>query len=151
MKNLVFILIVTFSLYSLNENNKSNLGLEINLSKTEEVKKVDTIEIYNVTATMYNATVGQCDSDPLTTAGMYKINPKKATEQKYIAMSRDMLTRWGGEFNYGDKVIIKGAGHKDGVYTVTDTMNKRYKQRIDILETKGTPLYKYENVKIYKV
>jgi len=118
----------------------------------KELGKIDTTKLsYNVTATMYNATKGQCDSDPLTTAGMYKINPKKATEQKYIAMSRDMISRWGGDFNYGDKVVIKGAGDKDGVYTVADTMNKRYKHRIDILETKGTPLYKYENVKIYKV
>ena len=74
---------------------------------------------------MYNAEVKQCDKDPLTTAGMYKINPHKASEHNWIAVSRDLLKRWGGQFDYGDKVCIKGAGHKDGVYTIVDTMNKR--------------------------
>lgn len=108
-------------------------------------------EPYKVTATMYNAVPGQCDSDPLTTAGMYKINPDSASEHRWIAMSRDMLERWGGEFQYGDYVMIEGADHKNGIYKVTDTMNKRYKNRIDILETKGTPMYKFDNVTLTKV
>ena len=82
---------------------------------------------------------------------MFKINPRKASEHKWIAMSRDLLKRWKGEFNYGDVVKIKGAGKKDGIYTVVDTMNKRYKNRIDILETKGTPGYKFDKVKVIKL
>jgi 3D (Asp-Asp-Asp) domain-containing protein len=95
--------------------------------------------------------VAQCDADPLTTAGMYTINPTNASEHKWVAMSRDMLNRWGGEFNYGDKILIEGTGEKGGIYTVTDTMNKRYTNRIDILETEGTTPYKYESVRCYKV
>lgn len=115
-------------------------------------KSIDTLnQNYKVTVTMYNAVEGQCDADPLITAGMYKINPNKASEHKWVAMSRDMLKRWNGNFQYGDMIEIEGAGLKDGIYTVVDTMNKRYKNRIDILETKGTPLYKYENVIIKKV
>lgn len=105
----------------------------------------------DVTATMYYAVKGQCDKDPLTTAGMYKIIPHKASEQKYVALSRDLLKRWGGQLNYGDRVMLLNAGHKSGIYIVADTMNKRFKKKIDILETKGTPLYKFENVKIIKV
>jgi len=30
-------------------------------------------------------------------------------------------------------------------------MNKRYVNRVDILETQGVPLYKYKNVKIIRV
>jgi len=113
---------------------------------------IDTLnQQYKVTVTMYNAVEGQCDADPLVTAGMYKINPNKASEHKWVALSRDMLKRWDGEFDYGDKISIKGAGHKDGIYTVTDTMNKRYKNRIDILETVGTPLYKFKDVTIKKI
>lgn len=131
----------------------------VSLNDTVSVDTLDLVEqvelnedsAYTVTATMYNATVGQCDADPLTTAGMYTIDPEHASEQKMIAMSRDMLERWGGDFDYGDKVIIKGAGDKDGEYLVADTMNKRYTNRIDILETTGTPIYKFEDVKIYKV
>jgi 3D (Asp-Asp-Asp) domain-containing protein len=116
-------------------------------STDTEVKQVNT---YEVTATMYYPVSSQCDSDPLLTAGMYKIIPGKASEQKWIAMSRDMIARWGGEFHYGDIVQISGAGHKDGVYKVVDTMNKRFKNRIDFLEDKGTKHYKFENVKIWK-
>jgi 3D (Asp-Asp-Asp) domain-containing protein len=116
-------------------------------------KSIDNVidNAIDVTATMYYAVKGQCDKDPLTTAGMFKIIPHKASEQKLIALSRDLLKRWGGSLNYGDKVMLLNAGHKSGVYVVADTMNKRFKRKIDILETKGTPLYKFENVKIIKV
>jgi 3D (Asp-Asp-Asp) domain-containing protein len=116
-------------------------------------KSIDNVidNAIDVTATMYYAVKGQCDKDPLTTAGMFKIIPHKASEQKLIALSRDLLTRFGGSFQYGDKVMLLNAGHKSGVYVVADTMNKRFKRKIDILETKGTPLYKFENVKIIKV
>jgi 3D (Asp-Asp-Asp) domain-containing protein len=100
---------------------------------------------------MYNAVEGQCDSDPLVTAGMYKINPRKASQHKWVALSRDLLKRWGGQFDYGDTVIIENAGDKSGKYTVVDTMNPRFTNKIDILETQGTDLYKYENVKIIKI
>ena len=127
----------------------------------EEHAKVDTslvkIEhrteqiVADVTATMYNAVENQCDSDPLTTAGMYKINPKKASDHKWVALSRDLLKRWGGQFDYGDTIRIENAGEKSGVYTVVDTMNPRFTKKIDILETKGTPLYKFDNVRITKI
>jgi 3D (Asp-Asp-Asp) domain-containing protein len=116
-------------------------------TQTEEEKQKE----YNVIATMYYATEGQCDENPLVTAGNYKITPDKATEHKYIALSRNMLKRWGGEFNYGDLVKIEEAGHKDGVYKVVDTMNKRFINRIDFLETVNVKPYKFENVKLIKI
>lgn len=99
-----------------------------------------------VTATMYYAVEGQCDESPLITACGYKINPKKASQQKWIAVSRDLLKK----FKYGDKVRLSNAGDKDGVYTIADTMNKRFKNKIDILETEGTPLYKLKDVVLTK-
>lgn len=148
MKRAIYILVllsVYNSVYSYIKQKDNDKRLE---------KLEDFIALQNsvkVTATMYNPVVGQCDNDPLVTAAMYKINPKKASEHKWIAVSRDLLKKNGGRFEYGDKVIIAGAGDKDGVYTIADTMNKRYKNRIDILETKGTPLYKYENVLLAKL
>jgi len=118
------------------------------------INNIDFLDIYRVekiTATMYNAMESQCDSDPFITAGMYKINPSKASEHNWIAMSRNLLSRWGGEFNYGDNVIISNAGHKDGTYTVVDTMNPRFKDRIDFLETTGTHHYIYETITIQKI
>jgi len=104
--------------------------------------------VYKVVATMYNAVEGQCDADPFVTACMYKIDPQKASEHKFIAMSRNLLKRWGGSGEYGHKVRISGCGKKDGIYIIADCMNKRFVNKIDILETKGTPMYKFENVKI---
>jgi 3D (Asp-Asp-Asp) domain-containing protein len=105
----------------------------------------------HIVATMYNAVEKQCDKDPLTTAGLYKINPKKASQHKWIALSRNLLKRWEGPFNYGDLVLITNAGKKTGIYKVVDTMNEIYRNRIDILETVGTPLYKYKNITIAKL
>ena len=82
---------------------------------------------------------------------MFKIKPKSASKQKYIALSRNLLKRWGGKFNYGDIVKIKNAGFKDDIYKVVDCMNKRFRNRIDILETKGVKSYKFKNVIIEKV
>jgi len=104
-----------------------------------------------VDVSMYNAKEDQCDADPLITAGMYRINPSKASQHKWIAISRDLHVRWGGELKFGDVVYISGTKHKDGVYKVTDVMNKRFKNKIDILETVGTKWYKFEDVTITKL
>lgn len=147
MKNKIkHLLITSLVLFCINYlNHKTEKPLFDLVSPAEQ--KVDT---YTVCATMYYPVSSQCDSDPLLTAGMYHIKPNHASEQKWIAMSRDMLKRWGGDFDYGDVVKIEGAGHKDGIYKVVDTMNKRFKNRIDFLEDKGTKHYKFDNVKITK-
>lgn len=124
---------------------------EISTIKIQERVEMIADVTADVTATMYNAVESQCDADPLITAGMYKINPKKASEHKWVALSRDLLKRWGGKFDYGDTIRIENAGDKSGIYTVVDTMNARFTNKIDILETKGTHLYMYENVKIIKI
>lgn len=124
--------------------------VEDKVNKKVKPKKRKIVKLH-VTATMYYPVVKQCDKDPLVTAGMFKINPRKASEHKWIAMSRNLLKRWKGEFDYGDLVEIKGAGKKSGVYKVVDTMNKRYKDRIDILETEGTPQYKFNDILLCKL
>ena len=129
---------------------KASKRIEITKTIKREFKSTKK-EICKVVATMYYAVENQCDADPLVTACMFKINPNKATEHKWIALSRNLLKRWGGKFEYGMKVRLVGAGNKSGIYIVADTMNKRFKNKIDILETQGTPLYKYNNVKIFAV
>ena len=141
----------------LNEKNRPNKVVKVETQKSVQVSlKLKTLRktkqiLKHLTATMYYPVVSQCDEDPYTTAGMYTINPKKASQHKWIAMSRNLLKRWGGPFDYGDEVIISNAGKKSGVYKVTDTMNKRYVNRIDILETEGTPKYKFNNIMIAKL
>jgi hypothetical protein len=63
-------------------------------------------------------------------------------------VSRNLLKRWGGWLDYGDFILLKGTNGKDGVYQVRDTMNKRWVNRIDILESPGTNPYKFETAKI---
>lgn len=89
-----------------------------------------------VKATYYNPVESQCDSDPLITASNDKINLKKlkAGKIRWIACSRNLLKRWGGSFDYGDKVYITSKNKNvSGYWFVKDSMNKRYKDRIDFL------------------
>ena len=103
---------------------------------------------FNVTVTTYNPTRQQCDSTPNITADGTKINPKKATQYRYVALSRDLISRWGGPFDYGDYIVIEGTGKWDGVYQVRDTMNPKWVKRVDILTTNSR--FKYNNITMYK-
>ena len=77
-----------------------------------------------------------------------RVTDEKATEYRYVALSRDLLSRWGGPFNYGDYIVIEGAGDRDGVYQVRDTMNPKWTNRVDILTTNS--MFRYDNVVMYK-
>ena len=103
---------------------------------------------FNVTVTTYNPTRQQCDSTPNITADGTRINPKRATQYRYVALSRDLLSRWGGPFDYGDYIVIEGTGKWDGVYQVRDTMNPKWVKRVDILTTNSR--FKYNNITMYK-
>ena len=103
---------------------------------------------FNVTVTTYNPTRQQCDDTPNITADGTKIKPWKATEYRYVALSRDLLSRWGGPFDYGDFIVIEGTGKWDGVYQVRDTMNPKWVKRVDILTTNSR--FKYNNITMYK-
>lgn len=105
-------------------------------------------EVYVVTATVYHAVEGQCDDSPLVTASGAKISSaESAYGHRYLAVSRDLLD----VFPYGTKVEVVGCGELDGVYTVADTMNKRYKGYIDLLINPDMKGGKWEGVRIKKV
>ena len=103
---------------------------------------------FNVTVTTYNPTRQQCDSTPNITADGTKFKTWKASSYRYVALSRDLLSRWGGPFNYGDYIVIEGTGERDGVYQVRDTMNPKWTNRVDILTTNRR--FKYNNITMYK-
>ncbi len=105
---------------------------------------------FDVTVTMYNPHVGQTDSTPNETADGTVINPNKASEYRYVALSRDLIARWGGPFNYGDYVMIKGTDGYDGVYQVKDTMSPKFINRVDILRTGGSKWFKFDNAVLYR-
>ena len=103
---------------------------------------------YKVTVTTYNPTRAQTDSTPNITADGTHFKTWKASSYRYVALSRDLLSRWGGPFEYGDYIVIEGTGDRDGVYQVRDTMNPKWTNRVDILTTNSR--FKYDNITMYK-
>ena len=77
-----------------------------------ELEQMDIRRVeFTVTGTMYSPTLAQCDATPNITADGTKINPKKASQYRYVALSRDLLERWGGPFEYGEYVAIEGTNN----------------------------------------
>jgi 3D (Asp-Asp-Asp) domain-containing protein len=108
-------------------------------------KMIETIKPEIVTLTTYKASEGETDSTPNITASGFKItNPKK---HKIIAVSRDLKKK----YKFGQKIRITNAGKYNGTYRVHDVMNKRYKNRIDILIGHNEKQTKLKKVKIYKL
>ena len=122
---------------------KENKTLKKELSKYETEGMI-------VTVTMYEPVSYQTDSTPNILADGTRIRVHKASEYRFIAVSRNLLKRHGGWLDYGDFVLLKGTNHKDGVYQVRDTMNKRFVNRIDILESPGVQPYMFSEAKIVK-
>ena len=120
-----------------------------NKNLKKELSKYET-EGMIVTVTMYEPVSYQTDSTPNILADGTRIRVHKASEYRFIAVSRNLLKRHGGWLDYGDFVILKGTNHKDGVYQVRDTMNKRFVNRIDILESPGVQPYMFSEAKIVK-
>ena len=133
--------------------NDKNIQLETlrveNSDLKEKLNEYET-EGMHVTVTMYQPLRYQTDSTPNILADGTRIRVHKASDYKFIAVSRNLLKRSGGWLDFGDFVLLKGTHNKDGVYQVRDTMNKRFVNRIDILESPGVKPYKYEKAKIVK-
>jgi 3D (Asp-Asp-Asp) domain-containing protein len=106
---------------------------------------IETITPEIVTLTTYRASEAETDSTPNITASGFKItNPKK---HRIIAVSRDLKKK----YKFGQKIRIVGAGKYSGTYKVQDVMNKRYKNRIDILIGTNDKQTKLRKIKIYKI
>ena len=138
------------------EQQKEFYSLEVvKLLMDNEKLHTDLREFYKygivVDVTMYQPVYPQTDSSPNITADGTRIRISKASEYKFVALSRNLLKRWGGPFDYGDFILIKGTPDKDGVYNVRDTMNPKYVNYVDILESTNVSPYKYENVHMYKM
>lgn len=98
-----------------------------------------------VTLTIYKPTSVETDSTPNVTASGFKIDTLNPTKHRIVAVSRDLKRKgWG----FGKKIRIKKAGKYNGVYTIRDVMNKRHKNRIDVLVGEDYLLTKLENVEI---
>lgn len=105
--------------------------------------------------TVYHPTKRQCDKTPLITASNARINVDDLKKQniRWMALSRDLLKRWNGKFHYGDTVLVtSGDSQIDGFWIIKDTMNKRYKNRGDLLfDSEVRKLGKWKNVEVSRV
>ena len=133
--------------------NDKNIQLQ---SVIDENKRLsEELDVYetegiSVTVTMYQPVARQTDSTPNILADGTKIRTQDASNYKFIAVSRNLLKRWGGWLDYGDFILLRGTDCKDGVYQVRDTMASRWVNRIDILESIEVKPYKFEKASIVK-
>ena len=127
-------------------------GLKLAQLLAIKEKKIEEYENnkHQVVVTMYHPVAEQTDDTPNITADGTVIKISKASEYRYVAVSRNMLTRHGGFLRYGDYVWVD-AGKKSGVYQVRDTMAPRWINRIDILETPGVEPYKYNDASLRRL
>lgn len=150
--DLIFIMVVMFML--------SIFGPSLRRSKNISMRVYDETQIESeeekerlVTVTRYNPVIDQCDEDPLITADNSEIDLRKLKneELRWVAVSRDLL----GEFSYGDtiKLTCQNDSSINGTYTIHDCMNKRWKNRVDILtHVESDHGYgKWEDVKLAKL
>ena len=129
---LVLSLILTSYIFPQRSNNK----VKTIESKTSIKKHKKRRNILKVDATYYNPVAGQCDSNPLETAStdVIDLNKLEKKEIRWVACSRNLLKRWGGKLKYGDKItVVSKNKNLSGVWIVKDSMNKRFKNRIDFL------------------
>lgn len=107
---------------------------------------------YIVTGTVYHAVEEQTNSNPTITADMSVIDLERVDELRWVALSRDLLSRWGGEFNYGDTIYVQTQGKElKGKWVARDTMNKRWRNKIDFLVCERSEIYgKWEGLIITK-
>ena len=133
--------------------NDKNLEIHSLTEQNEQLRsdlaKYET-EGMNVTVTMYQPVSYQTDSTPNILADGTRIRTQSASDYKFIAVSRNLLKRWGGWLDYGDFILLQGTDGKDGVYQVRDTMHPRWVNRIDILESINVKPYKFDKAKIVK-
>ena len=141
-------IIPMFVVFYYSNNIIDDLYGEINKLKDDKYCEYYEVQSFDVTVTTYNPTKYQTDSTPNELADGTKIKPWKATKYRYVALSRDLIARWGGPFEYGDYVVIEGTDGWDGIYQVRDTMNPKWTNRVDILTTNSR--FKYTEVKMYR-
>jgi 3D (Asp-Asp-Asp) domain-containing protein len=123
------------------------LPYEMEMKEKEISKMIEGIVPDIVTLTTYTASENETDSTPNITASGFKIDTKNAKRHRIIAVSRDLKKK----LKFGSKVRIEGAGKYNGTYRVHDVMNKRYRNRIDILIGHNDKQTKLKKVKVYKL
>ena len=100
-----------------------------------------------VSLTTYKTDTAETDSTPLVTASGFKLDSLNPKKHRVIAISRDLKEL----FAFGDKVKLTNAGIFNGIWFIHDLMNKKYKNKIDILINPSDRQMSIEGVVISKI
>ena len=107
-----------------------------------------SIDVFKqVALTTYTTDSNQTDSTPLITASGLKLDSLNPKKHRVIAISRDLKEL----FSFGDKVMLSNAGKYNGIWFIHDLMNKKWKNKIDILINPNDPQMSLEKVVISKI
>jgi 3D (Asp-Asp-Asp) domain-containing protein len=123
------------------------IPLKVTMMEKEIEAEIENVTPDIVTVTTYTPSIEECDSTPLVTASGFKINPNNPKKHRIIAVSRDLKKK----YKFGKKIRITGIGKLSGTYIVRDVMNKRYRNRVDILIGKKDKQNKFRKAKLYAV
>jgi 3D (Asp-Asp-Asp) domain-containing protein len=135
----LILLIVLGSFYSLRPNHRTRAIVMQYPFILESVKVVSL--------STYRADTAETDSTPLITASGFKLDSLNPKKHRVIAISRDLKEL----FSFGDKVKLTNAGKFDGIWIIHDVMNKRYKNKIDILINQSDRQMSLKGVVISKI
>jgi len=100
-----------------------------------ELRTAPNAEV-SVTATVYQVSPRQTLGNPQETADGTILIPETGlfeSGEKVIALSRNLLSRWGGPYEYKDRVQVTGAGEMDGIWAVHDVLDERFFNYADFL------------------
>jgi 3D (Asp-Asp-Asp) domain-containing protein len=142
IKKIIIVILFMIIIVSI-PNSSKNIDVKIkkiDLEITEEFRNI-------VTLTTYTIDPLQTDSTPLITASGFKLDSINPRRHRVIAVSRDLKRK----LKFGDKVRLSNAGRFNGVWYVRDLMNKRFKNKIDILINPNGRHTKLSGVVITKI
>jgi len=101
-----------------------------------DTKYIEPVKTLNVSVSVYNPSISQCDSTPLITASQLLIdtNLLKQNKLKWCAVSRNLLKRFNPKANYNllDTIQLDHNLFK-GKYIITDVTKDIYYNRVDVL------------------
>lgn len=160
-----------FAVIILTTINLSNVtAVKAGMQIAYKYRPVPQLELVydDIVATVYHPVREQCDETPLITGDGSRINPHTANNDRWIAVSQDLLyseyrakqiknpndKRFQGNIQYGDTIWIHSQYEEiNGWWVVRDAMNKRYQNKIDFLQSgKNGSIYGiFDDVKIYRI
>ena len=108
---------------------------------------LDLKPLSKVSLSTYKTDTAETDSTPLITASGFKLDSVNPMKHRVIAISRDLKEL----FSFGDKVKLSNAGKFNGIWFIRDLMNKKYRNKIDILINPGDRQMSIEGVVISKI